>query len=152
MESFERVWEASRTITWSWAYPRVLWPGVAVLIVLSLVRNAWIRRAAKIMAIVALAVAATEYSAREIEEKWRIRAVWAKDHSALMTSAAWDALATDGANRTLGPLIYGFLAFVLLAVVSVSLWGLRVLISRIRQRRIGKVDAGSQHSHPIRPA
>ena len=53
---------------------------------------------------------AADFSAREIQEKWRIRGEWAETHKDRMTDAGWDALMTDGANLVLGPLIYEFQA------------------------------------------
>ena len=107
METFDQIWESSRTNAWSWVYPTVLWAGVGLLIALSLVRAGWIRRAAKITAIIGLSVVATEYAHRDIQEKWRIRGEWADAHPTLMTPADQEALTVDGANLTLGPLIYG---------------------------------------------
>jgi len=49
METFEQIWETSRTNSWSWAYPLVMWTGIGALIALSLLRNRWLRRSAKVV-------------------------------------------------------------------------------------------------------
>ena len=65
METFDQIWESSRTSAWSRVYPTVLWAGVGLRIALSLFRTGWIRRASKIITILALTVVATEYAPRE---------------------------------------------------------------------------------------
>lgn len=135
MESFDQIWESSRTNAWSWVYPTVLWAGVGLLIALSLVRTGWIRRAAKIIAIIGLTVVATEYAQREIQEKWQIRGEWADAHPTLMTPADQKALTVDGANLTLGPLLYGFGAFMLFVVVAVGLSVVRMTVARVRRKQ-----------------
>jgi heme/copper-type cytochrome/quinol oxidase subunit 4 len=76
MDPFEQVWETSRHNSWSWGYPTALVLGVVVLIALSLIRKAALRRPLKAVAILAFAFVATEFSAREIHEKmatsWRM--------------------------------------------------------------------------------
>jgi len=71
MDAVEQIWETSRSNSWSWAYPAVLLFGVTLLAALSFVRNPWLRRTAKVMAILVLGVLATEFSRREIQEKWQ---------------------------------------------------------------------------------
>jgi hypothetical protein len=135
MESFQQIWESSRTNAWSWGYPTVLWTGVGLLIVLSLVRTEWMRLGAKTVVIVALAVVATKFFWWEIQEKWRIRGEWAQAHSALMTPADREALTCDGANLTLGPLIFGFQAFMLFVAAAAALSVVRIAVSRFRRKR-----------------
>jgi hypothetical protein len=122
----------------------VLWAGIGLLITLSLVRTGWIRRAAKIVAILGLAMIATECACREIQEKWRIRGEWADAHPTLMTPADHEALAVDGANLTLGPLIRGFRACMLLVMVAVALPAARITVSRIRWAACGKHAASCE--------
>lgn len=135
METLEQIWESSRTNASSWGYSTVLWTGVVLLMALSLVRTEWMRRGAQIVVIVALTVVATKFSWLEIQEKWRIRGEWAQAHSTLMTPADREALTCDGANLTLGPLIYGFQALMLFVVVAVALFLVRITVSRVRRTR-----------------
>jgi hypothetical protein len=135
METFDQIWESSRTNAWSWVYPTVLWAGVGLLIALSLFRTGWIRRASKTIAILALTVVATEYARLEIQEKWRIRGEWADAHQTLMTPSDQEALTVDGANLTLGPLIHGVQAFALFVVVAVALSAVRITVSRVRRKQ-----------------
>ncbi|MEM0926164.1 MAG: hypothetical protein AAGJ83_09030 [Planctomycetota bacterium] len=67
------VWETLRTNDYSWGYPAVVWVGVGVVVFLSLIRRNLHRRTLKVLAIVGLAMIATQWSSAEIEEKWRIR-------------------------------------------------------------------------------
>jgi hypothetical protein len=125
MDPFEQVWETSRHNSWSWGYPTALVLGVVVLIALSLIRKAALRRPLKAVAILAFAFVATEFSAREIHEKWRLRGEWADAHKDQMTDAGWDALTVDGANRALGPLLHGVQAALLLVAVAFVLGVIR---------------------------
>ncbi len=73
----------------------------------------------------AFAFVATDFSAREIQEKWRLRGEWADSHKDQMSDADWNTLTMDGANLTLGPLIYGFQATVLLVAIAFVLFVIR---------------------------
>lgn len=125
MDAFEQVWETSRHNSWSWGYPTALLLGIFVLIVFSFIRKSALRRPLKVVAILAYAFVATDFSAREIQEKWRLRGEWADTHKDQMTDAGWNALTVDGANLTLGPLIYGFQATVLLVAIAFVLFVIR---------------------------
>jgi hypothetical protein len=130
MDPFEQVWESSRTNAFSWGYPVVLYTGVGVLIALSVIRNEVFRRFLKAIAIFGLAIIATQWSSSEIEEKWRIRREWADAHPAEMTEDGYMGLTVDGANRAMGPLIYGFQAFLLFCIVAVALFVIRAMMFR----------------------
>ena len=130
MEPFEQIWESSRTNDYSWGYPAVVWAGVGVLIVLSLIRHNVLRRILKVVAIGGLVMTATQWSSSEIEEKWRIRAEWADTHPAEMTEQGYEALTVDGANRAFGPLIYGFQAGLIFIGVAASLFVIRFAIRK----------------------
>lgn len=124
METFEQVWESSRTNVYSWGYPATIWGGLAVLICLSAIRHKKLRRAAKVIAMLGFAALATEWSSREIAEKWRLRREWPGS----MTQDEQYALTIDGANMTLGPVIYGFQAFLVFGVVTVITWLIRLAV------------------------
>lgn len=130
MDSFEQIWESTRTNSLSWMYPWTLYCGVATIIALSIVSNAWLRRTAKLSVIAVFSALATHFSAQDIQAKWRIRRSWADSHPGQMTQDKLEALTVDGANLTLGPLIYGLQAFVLFTAVAVGLTILRSMISR----------------------
>jgi len=132
METFDQIWETSRTNFWSWAYPVVLWSGVGALIVVSLIRHRWLRRSAKLILILGFSAVATVYSGREIQEKWKIRGEWAEAHPDQMTTDGWDALTADGANLTIGPVVYGFQTFSLFVVACAVLTVVRLLLVRFR--------------------
>lgn len=118
METFEQVWEASRTNSYSWIYPALLWSGAAVIFALSFVKNIWIRRSGKVIVILLAGYSATHYSGLEIQEKWRLRGEWADAHPDKVTEENRHALTVDGANRAAGPLFYGGQAILLLVAVS----------------------------------
>ena len=128
MDPFGQVWESSRTNAFSWGYAATLYAGVGVLIVLSVIQRYAFRRTLKAIAIFGLAIIATQWSASEIEEKWRIRREWADAHPAEMTQEGYMGLTVDGANRSLGPLIYGFQAFLLFCVVAIALFVIRAMM------------------------
>jgi hypothetical protein len=128
METFDQIWESSRTNSLSWMYPAAVWCGAGILIAISVIKNRWLRRIGKLAAIFGFAILATDFSAQEIYEKWRLRREWADLHPAQMTEDGLQALTVDGANLTLGPLIYGFQAFLVFAGIAVVLSVLRVLL------------------------
>ncbi|MCA9215468.1 MAG: hypothetical protein KDB27_20525 [Planctomycetales bacterium] len=132
MDTFEQIWDTSRSNSLSWMYPAAIWCGLAVLIALNVLRNRLLRRIAKLVAIGVFSMLATEFSAQAIHEKWRIRREWADLHPDQMTEAGLDALYADGANLTLGPVIFGFRAFVLFVGITVLLSLLRALITSRR--------------------
>jgi hypothetical protein len=47
-----------------------------------------------------------------------------------MTEDGYMGLTVDGANRAMGPLIYGFQAFLLFCIVAVSLFVIRAMMFR----------------------
>lgn len=146
METFEQIWETSRTNSLSWMYPTALWVGVGVLITLGFIKRPWLRRTGKLIAIAGFVFFATEFSAQEIQEKWRLRREWADRNPTQMTEDGLSALVADGANLTLGPLKNGFQAFLLFAAVTIALAILRALIV---SRRNGTVSGnGDQASGP----
>lgn len=130
MDPFEQIWDSSRTNDYSWGYPAVVWAGVGMLVVLSLIRHAVLRRILKVVAIVGLTMMATQWSSAEIEEKWRIRGEWADTHPAEMTEQGYEALTVDGANRLLGPVIYGFRAGLIFIAVATILLVVRIVLER----------------------
>ena len=125
MDPFEQIWETSRHNSWSWGYPTALVLGVIALIGLSLIRKLALRRALKVIAILVFTLVATEFSALEIQETWRLRGEWAATHKEQMTDAGWNALTVDGANRTLGPLLYGAQAALLFVAAAFVLMLIR---------------------------
>lgn len=142
MDTFEQIWESSRTNRFSWAYPAVIWGGFAILIVLSLLRQRVLRRCAKLVAIFGLTAIAIEGAGREISEKWRLRREWAGANASQMTPEGENALTVDGANLTLGPLIYGFQAFIVLCVAALVISLIRSAInSRLPSTKPGHTVA-----------
>lgn len=137
METFEQIWESSRTNSLSWMYPMAVVCGSGVLIVACVITNPWARRLAKLGAIVGFSVLATEFSAREIHEKWRLRREWAELHPSQMTEDGYKALTVDGANRTVEPLMDGFKALSLLVCIAVALTVSRAWIATRRRNATG---------------
>ncbi|MCO8120360.1 hypothetical protein NHH03_01330 [Stieleria sp. TO1_6] len=145
METFDQIWESSRTNSFSWMYPAAVWCGAGILVALSVIKNLWLRRIGKLAAIFGFAILATEFSAQEIQEKWRLRRAWADLHPAQMTDDGSSALTVDGANLTLGPLVYGFQAFLIFVGIAVVLSVLRALL---RIRREGTmIDTSDECKH-----
>ena len=114
-------------------YPTAIWCGGGILVALSVITNRWLRRIGKLAAIFGFALLATEFSAQEIQEKWRLRREWADLHPTQMAEDGFSALTVDGANLTLGPLIFGFQAFLLFVAIAVVLSVLRALIESRRK-------------------
>ncbi|MBB3209869.1 hypothetical protein FHS27_005714 [Rhodopirellula rubra] len=135
METFEQVWETSRVNGYSWVYPCVVWSGIAILILLSLIRRTVLRRIAKLIAIIGLTIFATHSSAVEIQEKWRIRGQWADLHSDQMSESDMNALMADGANLVIGPFFNGFVAMLNFSVVALSLLVIRLIVVRFCTRK-----------------
>ncbi|MBA4017997.1 MAG: hypothetical protein C0483_12555 [Pirellula sp.] len=131
METFQQVWESSRVNAWSSAYLLALWSGVGVLVLASCMPWVRLRRFAKLVAILGFAIVAAECSAQEIQEKWRIRREWADAHADQMTESQRYALTVDGANLTLGPLLDGRDALLLLLAVAVGLSLARIVVVRL---------------------
>ncbi len=146
METFDQIWESSRTNSLSWLYPATIWCGVGILIALSVIKNRSLRRISKLAATFGFAILATEFSAQEIQEKWRLRREWADLHSAQMTEDGMQALTVDGANLTLGPLFYGFQAFLVFVGIAVVLSVLRALLTSRRNDTM--TATGDQPTHP----
>ncbi len=130
MDPFEQIWESSRTNSLSWMYSTVLYSGVAVIVALSFIKNQWLRLIGTLAVIAVFPALATGFASQEIQEKWRIRRDWADSHPGQMTQDGLEALTVDGANLTLGPLIYGVQAFLLFAAVAVALMIFRALLSK----------------------
>ncbi|WP_149496156.1 hypothetical protein [Roseiconus lacunae] len=83
-----------------------------------------------------------QFSFFEIQEKWRIRRVWADANPTKMTKNGLHALTVDGANLTLGPLLYGLGAFLLFVVIAIALFIFRILV--LRQANRSNVSASLQ--------
>ena len=149
MEPFEQIWETSRHNSWSWGYPTSLLLGVIVLSVLALVRKTALRRLLAVVAILAFTLVAAELSAREIREKWRLRREWADSHKDQMTDAAWSALTVDGANLTLGPLLYGAQAAVLFVAAALMLAGIRRSAFPVASTRARSAASERDDSKPV---
>lgn len=133
METFEQVWESSRTNAWSGYYSATVCLGLGAIAILSFIPVTLLRGAAKLIAALGFAYYAAIYAEAEIFEKWRIRREWAAAHKELMTEANQHALTVDGANLTLGPILMGVQALGLLFAVVVATELARYLWSRDRR-------------------
>ncbi len=131
MQTFEQIWESSRTNAWSWGYPTVVICGVLLLIGLSCIRSAIWRRSLKVLIAIVLTVLATDFAGREISEKWQLRRNWAAAHREQLTPRQQDALITDGANLALGPVFSGAQAAFIFLGAGVVLYILRLIALRI---------------------
>lgn len=131
MQTFEQIWESSRTNAWSWGYPTVVICGVLLLIGLSCIRSATWRRSLKVLIAIVLTILATDFAGREIIEKWQLRRNWAAAHREQLTPRQQDALITDGANLTLGPVFSGAQAAFIFLGTGVVLYILRLIALRI---------------------
>lgn len=130
-QSLESIWETSRTNDWSFALPLILNIGTAVLVAIAFVPVKGLRWMLSAIAIVAMGCFATEYASMEIEEKWRIRSEWVRDHEDSLTENEMSAVSADGANRVLGPLLIGgFSVVTRAAIVLTGLALARLVVSR----------------------
>jgi hypothetical protein len=151
MDAFETKWETSRHNSWSWGYPTAICLGVVSLFAFSFVHRCTLRRTLKSITIFVSASLAADFSAREIQEKWRIRGEWAETHKDRMTDAGWDALMTDGANLVLGPLIYEFQAMAILMGVAFMLFVVRkaAVASALQNTISDTSDSGIASALPV---
>ena len=107
MTPFEQMWETSRHNMWSGYTTSVLSCGIAGILLTALIPNRWIRRCGYLFVTLATAWIATEFASLEIEEKWRIRYAYTEKHRDVLSEDERFAVTVDGANRLVGPLIYG---------------------------------------------
>ena len=151
MNAFETIWETSRHNSWSWGYPTAIWVGVVTLITFSFVPRSTLRRTLKCVTIFVFAYLAADFSAREIQEKWRIRGEWAENHKDQMTDAGWNALVADGANLVMGPLISGFQATAILVGVALALFVVRKAIvgSKLQNAASDSTNSDVAKTQPI---
>ena len=92
---------------WSGYTTSVLSCGIAGILLTALIPNRWIRRCGYLFVTLATAWIATEFASLEIEEKWRIRYAYTEKHRDVLSEDERFAVTVDGANRLVGPLIYG---------------------------------------------
>ncbi len=134
--SFEELLELSAHNGISWLYSRALVAGLFAVIALSFMKTRWIRRLGKLAVILLFSVMATHFANLEIQEKWRIRYEWATFHSSKMTDASFERLNFgDGANQSLGPFLFGFMAFLLLVATAGAASIVRMALTDWQSRR-----------------
>lgn len=138
---FEEVWEMSRSNSFTWGYPAAILCGGIVLVLFSRIPRSVVRRTLKVATILGFGYIAFDFSAREIAEKWSLRHEWGIANREHMTKAQQDSLFADGANRTLGPLIYGFEATAFLAGIA--------LIQSVARRLNSTTNVGSESRNQI---
>ena len=123
MTPFEAVWESSHDNQFSWGYPATIWFGTALLAAIQLMSAENQRQTYMVLVVLIFTPFATVWSGLDISEKWRLHAEWAEQNKQLMTDQDWDAWAADGANKSLGPIIFGLGAmFRLIATGFVLSW------------------------------
>lgn len=132
---FDEVWVSSRSNEYSYLYPLAIWLGVGVLVALSFVKIRRWRVFGKVVAVLFFWVFATLGADWSIHEKWKIRWAWVKAHEDSLTDAQWATATADGANLSMGPFLYGFLALLSLMAVCA------VLAVAFRKTRLGKCRA-----------
>lgn len=139
--NIEEIWEVSRHNDYTWMLPFVLGVGALVLILVSCIRKSAVRRTLKVLFALLFTYFAMQASFAAIAEKWRIRHEWAdKQNWESLTQKERDVLCADGANLTLGPVIFGggfsFLIFGTTLVAS-SIFSRIVLKKRAKQEKNG---------------
>lgn len=148
MDEFEIVWETSRQNAWSFAYPTTFVVGILVLLGLCFIRNPICRRLLKVLALFTFSILAVFASSWEIEEKWRLRGAYADTHP--MTDKQWSALTVDGANRTLGPLIFGFQATAAFVALLSAAWMIRVIFqTHLAHFRQDEIEESNSARSPV---
>lgn len=148
-DAFIQVWDESRSNAWTWAYPMFLKSAVILLILFSLIRRPWLRRAIKLIATIAFTIGATFLAGLDIEEKWRIRHAWADANLDKMTDLDWQALTAD-TNYTLGPLFRGGQAAGYFLLLLLIIFSIRQGFLLYREERVKSVRAAndiSAHSY-----
>ncbi len=120
--TFSEILELSRSNQFSWILPCVLFSGVIVILLTTIIKNTVTRRIVKLALIFAFTYTAIWASFLGIQEKWRIRHEWGVKNWDSLTDKEQIKLTADGANLTLGPLIFGgsyaFLSFGLALIIS----------------------------------
>jgi hypothetical protein len=137
MTPFEQMWETSRNNAFSGQTTFVNLIAVMLLLLVAFIPHRVFLLRWVMSAVIVLAAAwiTTDYSSREIEEKWRIRYEYAKEHETELTEDERHAVTVDGANRLLGPLMFGaFATFKQCGIVLLVIFGFRYLTAMMRRR------------------
>lgn len=136
--TINQIWEASRNNDYSWMLPSVLCAGVFVLILLSWVKKTIIRRALRVLFALGFICLAIHASSMAIVEKWRIRQEWGEKRSSL-TEEEITKLYADGANLSIGPIIYGGgFSFLILGATLVGSSVIRIIVTRKKSQQSGR--------------
>ena len=131
------MWETSRNNAFSGQTTFVNLIAIMLLLFVAFIphRVYLLRWVMSAVIVLAAAWITTDYSSREIEEKWRIRYKYAKEHEAELTEDERHAVTVDGANRLLGPLMFGaFATFKQCGIVLLVIFGFRYLTAMMRRR------------------
>lgn len=128
------IWELSRTNQYTWILPCVLFAGAIAILLSSIIKNNIARRIVKLVFVLVFTYVALEASSMAIREKWRIRHEWGRQNEASLTDRERGALTADGANLTMGPLIYG-------GGYSLLIFGVALIVSSIIVKMISRKDS-----------
>ena len=119
MNEFNQIYEQSRTNDWSGLYYVTLGLSAVLLLGLSFIPNALMRRFLKVVSIISCSWLAMHFAALEIDEKWRIRIEWAEANPDKVTEVDRFAIADRRAlNAPFGPMLAGIGAFLALVLTS----------------------------------
>lgn len=135
MTPFEQMWETSRTNAFSGQTAMVNLIAIMLLLLVAFLpdRVYLVRWVINVAVVLGAAWISTEYASQEIDEKWRIRYEYADAHRTELTDDERLAVTVDGANRLLGPLMFGALAtFRNCGIALLAIVGLRYLITFLR--------------------
>ena len=110
--TFEEIVLQSRFNQYYWIYPAVICLGLGLIIFVSFIKQDIVRRILKTGIVFVFSYAAMIASSMAIQEKWAIRHYWSQKNENIVTTEQSRYLSADGANLLLGPVIYGFIAFV----------------------------------------
>ncbi|MEN9359757.1 MAG: hypothetical protein RL095_1292 [Verrucomicrobiota bacterium] len=106
-ESVIEILESSRWNSCSWLLPAVLILGAVALILISRIRQTWLRLPCQTLLALGLTYAAIEASFLDIQEKWQIRHDWSRKHWDELSEQERRIFISDGANLVFGPLFKG---------------------------------------------
>jgi hypothetical protein len=126
MNEFNQIYEQSRTNDWSGLYYVTLGFSAVLLLGLSFIPNALMRRFLKVVSIISCSWLAMHFAACETDEKWRIRIEWAEANPDKVTEGDRFAMADRRAiNAPFGPMLAGIGAFLALVLASFLLFVVR---------------------------
>ncbi|PCJ54036.1 MAG: hypothetical protein COA79_22290 [Planctomycetota bacterium] len=137
----EEVWISSEQNCWSAAYPASIAIGVILILCTSLINNRILKLGLGALLIMTFSILATISSGLQISEKWRIRQEWYMPRFDSLTDLQRSIATADGANKSLGPFLFGFDAYMIFLTTFITINLIPYFIRKFKQRQaIEQID------------